>query len=140
MERVCTREQRADTGGSRGVVLTYHSPYDQHQENAPLAAEGKLLTISYRAWQWVRGVVAGRKVCESIKGISCELGLDSDKAHSEGGTAVYEIPAAHARFMMHEGTSRVLIPPLLISSGLPSCLFLPVIITPAGAEEVFNVL
>lgn len=79
-------------------------------------------------------------MCEGIKGISCELGLDSDKAHSEGGTAVYEIPVAHECFLLYKGTSRVLIPPLLISSGLPSCLFLPVIITPAGAEEVFNVL
>lgn len=85
-------------------------------------------------------------MCKGIKGISCELGLDSDKAHSEGGTAVYEVPVAHACFLLYKGTSRVLIPPLPIfpplpiSSGLPSCLFLPVIITPAGAEEVFNAL
>lgn len=54
------QEQRADTGGSRGAVFTYHSSYGQHWENGPLAVEAKLLAISYRVWQQIRGVVAGK--------------------------------------------------------------------------------
>lgn len=61
MERARAQERRADTGGSRGAVFTYHSSYGQRWENGPLAVEAKLLALSYRVWQQIRGAGKAHK-------------------------------------------------------------------------------